>query len=105
TAPALAANHFGPIAKPSRTLPAFYTVEPVQDGERNVTLRRTGDSQILATLYRVPSASHPDYPAIDVLVNLLGDAPAGRLHRALVQKGLASYAWGAERGLHDPGFI
>ncbi len=101
----LVARHFGAIPKPARTLPSFYTVEPVQDGERDVTLRRTGDSQILATLYRVPAASHPDYPAIDVLVNVLGDAPAGRLHRALVQKGLASYAWGAERGLHDPGFI
>ena len=31
--------------------------------------------------------------------------PAGRLHRAIVQKGLASSTWGAERGLHDPGYI
>ncbi|HUQ24947.1 MAG TPA: insulinase family protein, partial [Burkholderiales bacterium] len=43
-------------------------------------------------------------PAIDVLVNLIGDAPSGRLHRALVQKNLATYAFAAERGLHDPGF-
>src|SRR6185503_17963275 len=46
-----------------------------------------------------------DYPAIDVLANVLGDVPAGRLHRAIVQKGLASHAWGAERGLHDPGYV
>src|SRR5262249_35646481 len=70
-----------------------------------VILRRAGQSAMVATLYRVPAASHPDYPAIDVLVTLLGDAPTGRLHRALVQKGLAGYVWGAERGLHDPGFV
>ena len=76
-----------------------------QDGERIVTLRRVGENPIVSTLYRVPAGRHPDYPAIDVLVNILGDVPAGRLHRALVQKGLASAAWGAERGLHDPGFV
>jgi zinc protease len=40
-----------------------------------------------------------------VLTNILGDVPSGRLHRALVQKGLASHVWGAERALHDPGMV
>jgi zinc protease len=101
---ALVAKHFAPLPKPKRVLPTFYTEEPTQDGERTVTLRRAGDTPIIATLYRLPAASHPDYPAIDVLVNLLGDAPSGRLHRTLVQKNLATYAFAAERGLHDPGF-
>jgi zinc protease len=101
---AMVAKHFAPLPKPKRALPAFYTEEPTQDGERDVTLRRAGDTGMVASLYRVPAARHPDYPAIDVLVSLLGDAPSGRLHRALVQKGLASYAFSAERGLHDPGF-
>ena len=101
----LVTKHFAPLPKPKRALPTFYTEEPTQDGERNVTLRRAGETPIVASLYRVPAARHPDYPAIDVLVSLLGDAPSGRLHRALVQKGLASYAFAAERGLHDPGFV
>jgi zinc protease len=101
----LAAKHFGPIPKPRRALPSFYTEEPTQDGEREVTLRRVGENQVVSSLYRVPAGHHPDYPAIDVLTNVLGDVPSGRLHRALVQKGLASYVWGAERGLHDPGFV
>src|SRR2546430_4287980 len=55
------------------------------------------------TLFRsVPAGAHPDYAAVDVLTNVLGDTPSGRLHRALVQKGLASSVWGSERGLHDP---
>jgi zinc protease len=102
---ALIAQHFGPIPRPKRVMPALYTREPTQDGERSVTLRRTGDNQIVMSLYRAPAGSHPDYPAVDVLVQLLGDAPTGRLHRMLVQKGLASSAWGSERALHDPGFM
>ena len=99
------AKHFGPLPRPKRALPALYTAEPTQDGERAVTLRRTGDAQTVAALYRVPAGSHPDYAAIDVLVAALRVAPQGRLHRALVQAGLASSAWGFERGLHDPGFV
>src|SRR5258708_9937235 len=56
-------------------------------------------------MYRVPAGAHAEYAAIDVLTNILGDVPAGRVHRAIVQKGLASYVWGAERGLHDPGYV
>jgi zinc protease len=70
-----------------------------------VRLERVGDNQIVSTLYRVAAGSHPDYPAIDLLANILGDVPAGRLHRAIVQKGLASQVWGAERGMHDPGYL
>ena len=101
---ALVAKHFGPVARPSQPMPALYTVEPVQDGERQVTLRRVGDTPILSTLYRIPAGGHPDYAALDVLVRVLGTAPTGRLHRALVQKGLASGTWGWEAALHDPGY-
>ncbi len=101
----LVAKHFSDIPRPSRSLPVFYTEEPTQDGERSVTLRRVGENPILSAMYRVPAGHHPDYPAIDVLTRVLGDVPSGRLHRALVQKGLASFVWGHERGLHDPGFL
>jgi zinc protease len=102
---ALVATHFGALPRPARALPQLYTVEPTQDGERSVTLRRTGDTPLVAALYRVPAASHPDFPAIEVLVEAMRAAPQGRLHRALVQKGLASAIWGFEHALHDPGYI
>ena len=101
----LVAKHFGAAPKPARVLPEFYTEEPTQDGERSVTLRRVGDSPLVSALYRIVAGTHPDYPAIDVLVQILGDTPSGRLHRALVQKGIAANAWGAERQLHDPGYM
>jgi zinc protease len=101
---ALVEKHFGAIARPARVLPALYTTEATQDGERSVTLRRTGDVQIVSALYRVPAASHPDYAAVDILTLAYGAAPTGRLHRALVQTGLATSAWGYERMLRDPGW-
>jgi len=101
---ALAAKHFGAIPRPARALPALYTDEPTQDGERAVTLRRAGDIQIVSAMYRVPAAGDAAYPAVDVLAQVFGIAPTGRLHRALVQKGLASSAWGYERMLRDPGY-
>jgi zinc protease len=102
---ALVGRHFGALPRPTRVLPAYYTDEPTQDGERRVRLERVGDNHLVMALYRAPAGSHPDFPAIDVLANILGDSPSGRLHRALVQQGLASAAWGAAREMHDPGYL
>jgi zinc protease len=99
----LVEKHFGAIPRPKRALPALYTVEPVQDGERSVTLRRSGDIQIVAAIYRIPAGADPGYPAIDLLAQIYGRAATGRLHRALVQKGLASSVWGYEQMMRDPG--
>ena len=47
----MVAQSFGAIPRPTRTLEKTYTVEPTQDGERSVTLRRVGDNpQIDAAL-------------------------------------------------------
>src|SRR5262249_29975971 len=100
----LAQKSFGPIPKPSRKLIGTYTVEPTQDGERTVTLRRSGDVQIVSALYHVPPGSHPEYAAIDVLVALLNNVPGGRLHKALVETGIASSIFGTERQQREAGF-
>jgi zinc protease len=100
----LAQKHFGRIAKPSRTLRRTYTVEPTQDGERAVTLRRAGDVQLVSVLYHVPPGAHAEYAAVDVLVALLGHIPSGRLHKALVESGLASSVFGTERQQREAGY-
>ena len=101
---AMVTRHFGAIARPARKLPALYTTEPTQDGERSVTLRRVGDTPIVASMYRIPAGSDAEYASIDVLIHVLGNAPSGRLHKALVQKGLAASIWAGENALHDPGY-
>uniref|UniRef100_Q027T3 Peptidase M16 domain protein n=1 Tax=Solibacter usitatus (strain Ellin6076) TaxID=234267 RepID=Q027T3_SOLUE len=102
---ALIAKNFGPIPKPTRKLEQSYTVEPTQDGERSVTLRRVGDTQGLVALYHVPSGSHPDAAALEVLSGMLGDRPSGRLYKALVDNKKAVGASMGMEELHDPGFI
>ena len=81
----LVADAFGAIPKPTRELPKFYTAEPTQDGEREVTVARVGDIQVVAAAHHIPSGSHPDSPALEVLAEVLGNAPTGRLYKALVE--------------------
>ena len=99
------ANYFMPIARPARELTPTWTREPVQDGEREVALARVGDIQLVGTLYHVPAGSHPDTAALSLLSYILGDAPSGRLHKALVERGKAASvsAWNFE--LAEPGYM
>ncbi len=100
----LVRKHYGAIPKPRRVLPATYTVEPTQDGERSVVLRRAGDIQGVTALYHMPPGTHPDYAAVDVLVLVLGQTPSGRLHKALIESGKASTSFGSERQLREAGY-
>jgi zinc protease len=81
---------FGVIPKPKRTLPAFWTVEPTQDGERSFAVRRQGDVQIVMLGYKVPSSLHDDSDVMAFASAILGDVPTGRLHKGLVETGKAS---------------
>ncbi|MGA3016555.1 MAG: pitrilysin family protein [Bryobacteraceae bacterium] len=96
---------FGKIPRPERKLEATYTVEPAQDGERSVMLRRVGDTQYVMALYHTPAATHPDDAAVQVLAGVLGDTPSGRLYKALVDNKKAVQANMASAEQHDPGFI
>lgn len=96
---------FGAIPKPTRTLPRLYTVEPVQDGERTVTIRRVGDQQLVGIGYRTVQGAHPDQVALDALVSIMAMEPAGRLYKALVETRKASTVGGWTPELFDPGFM
>ncbi len=98
-------ERFGRIPKPTRVIEKTYTLDPTQDGERSVTLRRTGDVQVVAVAYHTPSAGDSDEPALDVLSQVLADAPSGRLHKALVDTKKASFVFGDNATYFEPGVI
>ncbi len=91
------ADTFGKLAKPTRKLPVQYTLDPAQDGERSVTVRRTGGAPLLLAGYHVPAGPSPDFAAVEMLALVLGDTPSGRLHKRLTEQQLASstfaFAW------------
>ncbi len=94
---------FGPIAKPKRMLKPTITVEPVQDGERMVTVRRSGGIQLIGASYHEAPASHDDSVALSLLDHILTAAPSGRLHKALVEAKLASQVGALSTPLRDSG--
>src|SRR5207237_7201266 len=117
-------KYFGAIPRPARKLDDTYTEEPPQDGERTVILRRVGKVGMVGAAYHIPSASHPDYAAMQVLSNILvsgggfgggggrrggggfgGGTPSGRLYDALVATGKATNVSASARGTHDPGLM
>lgn len=101
----LIAAKFGPIPRPTRELQKLYTIEPAQDGERTVSLRRVGDVQALCVAYHVPAGAHSDFAALEVLAFILADAPSGRLYKELVETKLASSVQSYNYQLHDPGVL
>lgn len=101
----LTQKYFGAIPRPERQLERTYTEEPAQDGERLVTVRRVGEVPLAGVVYHIPSGSHPDFAAVDVLATAMSSEPAGRLYEALVKRRVAASVAGFTFALHDPGVI
>ena len=98
-------TYFGTLETPDTPIEPTYTIEPAQDGERTVVLRRVGDVQYVGAAYHIPASSHPDFAAIKALVYVLADEPSGRLYKQLVETELASNVFAMASPLHDPGTL
>ncbi|CAN5127693.1 pitrilysin family protein [soil metagenome] len=98
-------QYFGVAPKPVRDLQASYTLDPTQDGERSVVLKRVGDVQVVTCAYHIPAGSHPDYAAIEVLSRILGSAPSGRLYKSLIDTKKASNTQVFSFELKEPGLL
>ena len=101
---AMISEYFGVIPTPTRVLQPTYSIEPIQDGERVVTLRRVGDTKVVSALYHIMPSSHPDYPTMDVVIELLTNEPGGRLYKALIDSKKASQQYGYSFVTKDPGY-
>ena len=102
---AMVAATLGSIPRPARRLAPTYTVEPPQDGERTVELRRVGRGKNLLLAYHVPAMAHPDSASLEVLAGIMARAGTGRLDRALVDTRKALSIGVSVYQLHDPGVV
>ena len=98
-------KYFGSLPKPDRKLAPTYTEEPAQDGERFVTLRRVGNVGLVGLIFHVPAGSHVEFPAVEILADILDSEPSGRLYKALVETKKASSVSAIAHAYHDPGAL
>jgi zinc protease len=101
---ALVGSYFGKIPRPARKLTPPYTVEPPQDGERYVELRRNGDIPYIGMAFHTPAYSDKDYVANDAVITILTNDPAGYFYKQLVETKLATKEYGWSLTSYDPGF-
>lgn len=95
---------FANIPKPERILSTQYTVEPTQQGPRDITLKRSGGSPMAVVQFHIPSASNDAYTALALGTAMLADSPAGPLYKDLVDSQKASYVFGFARAMNKPGY-
>jgi zinc protease len=99
---AMFAREFGAFPKSKKPIPKVITVEPPQEGERRVIVRRPGQVGLVEIAYMRPGALDPDFIPIDVLQAVLGFGVNSRLYQALVEKQLATDVSASSLTLMDP---
>jgi predicted Zn-dependent peptidase len=67
-------------------------VEPVQTGERRITVQKRSSYSYLMIGYHTPETKHEDYYALNILSSILSSGKSSRLYASLVdEKQLATY--------------
>ena len=102
---ALARKYFEPIPWQSPPDPVR-TREPEQLGERRVVVSRKAQTPLLQYAYKAPAAADERAPAVTLLLSILVDGDASRLHRLLVeQQKVAIEVGGNWQEGFDPGLF
>lgn len=102
---------FAAIPRPRRAaqmgnlLRRDHTVEPPQQGEQRVVLRRSSSDQLLLYGWHVPGVGHPDYSVAEVLADVIASNPSGRLYKALVDTRQAAAVAGDVFSSEDPNLL
>ncbi|WP_427161001.1 M16 family metallopeptidase [Aliinostoc sp. HNIBRCY26] len=76
----------------------------VSNSKSPIFLREQGSASLLQAVYPLPSANHPDMPALEVADYILTEGRNSRLYQALVESGLATDISGAVVSLKQGGW-
>ncbi len=97
-------REFASIAKPATPLPNTWSVEPPQEGEKQVILRRTGGLASAAVAYHGPAGPTREAIAAWLLATTLGQE-GGPLAKALTLQQLSVTEWAYYRTAREPSQI
>ena len=92
-------KYYGVYPHSPAPIPAIYTEEPAQSGERRVVVKRPGELGSIIVAHKVPNGRDADQAPLEMLDAILSSGKNARLYRALVDEGLALSA-GAGTNLH-----
>jgi zinc protease len=102
-AKAKAEKHFGRLKGKPVERRDCYDVEPKQNGERRITIRRRVRVPSVLIGYQVPGVRDSAWYAGEVAGGILGGGETSRLYRKLVKElGLATSVWGGSYVSRDP---
>jgi zinc protease len=94
-------KYYGVYPRSPAPIPAIYTEEPAQSGERRVVVKRPGELGSIIVAHKVPNGRDADQAPLEMLDAILSSGKNARLYRALVDQGLALSAGAGTNLLHD----
>jgi zinc protease len=94
-------KYYGVYPRSPAPIPAIYTEEPPQSGERRVIVKRPGELGAIIVAHKVPNGRDADQAALEMLDAILSSGKNARLYRSLVDQGLALSAGAGTDVLHD----
>ena len=94
-------KYYGVYPHSPAPIPAIYTEEPAQSGERRVVVKRPGELGAIIVAHKVPNGRDADQAALEMLDAILSSGKNARLYRALVDQGLALSAGSGTDVLRD----
>ena len=98
----LVKKSYGAIPRSPKPIPTVYTEEPEQTGPRRVIVKRAGQLGVVAIAHEIPSATHEDLAAINMLSAILGDGKNSRLYKAITDKNLSTGVQNGAFAVQDP---
>ena len=99
-------DHFGKIPRAQQAPPVVATVEPVQVGERRVSVVRQAQTPLMIIAYHGCRAGEYDEAVLDLLSAILSGGESARLYQSLIyRQKLALYAELYNLSRTDPGLI
>jgi predicted Zn-dependent peptidase len=99
-------KHFKDVKNKKDIPSTLHTVEPKQDGEKRVVIKRDSAVQMLAITYHIPNFEHKDQVALSALSELLSSGKSSILQKKLIdEKRLVNTIYAYNMELKDPGIF